>query len=129
MGAFTFDFHRNLRPFDTVLVEPCVAYGPFERQRKPICLECLEPPLSVILKSERPGGHEADLADVDHEELCELCKFPICHDSRCRQSHAESGECSRLQALSSSCEEEQSSIYGTLCQLRLLALQDSDPEL
>ena len=105
-----YESYRNLRPFDTVLVEPCAAYGPFERQRKPICLECLEPPLSDILKSERSKGqgHADEEEEEDEEdeeergdevdELCGSCNFPICHDTRCRQSHAQSGECTRLQA-------------------------------
>ena len=100
VSKFLCKFYRNLRPFETVLVEPCAAYGPFERQRKPICLECLEPPLSVILKSERQEGRaeEEEEEGGDYDELCGSCKFPICHDTRCRQSHAESGECEKLQA-------------------------------
>ena len=81
-------------------MEPCAAYGPFERQTKAICLECLEPPLSAILKSKRSEGHGEEEGEEggEDEELCGSCNFPICHDTRCRQSHAQSGECTRLQA-------------------------------
>ena len=82
-------------------MEPCAAYGPFERQRKPICLVCLEPPLSAVLKPDRLKGH-GDVEEKEggnHDELCGLCNFPICHDTRCRQTHAECGECAKLQAL------------------------------